>query len=87
MEVLVAAARAVTAHAPAASAHWLQAALRLMPDDAANREDRLALMLELSWAQGISGRLAEGRDTARDCCAGCPRTTTPAGAARPASAR
>lgn len=65
-EVLVAAARAVTAHAPAASAHWLQAALRLMPDDAAAREGRLALMMELSWAQGISGRLAEGRDTARE---------------------
>ncbi|MBX6382777.1 MAG: AAA family ATPase [Microbispora sp.] len=66
VEVLVAAARAVTAHAPATSAHWLQAALRLMPDDAATREDRLALMMELSWAQGISGRLAEGRDTARE---------------------
>ncbi|GIH46763.1 Tetratricopeptide repeat-containing protein [Microbispora rosea] len=66
VEVLVDAARAVTAHAPATSAHWLQAALRLMPDDAAAREDRLALMLELSWAQGISGRLAEGRDTARE---------------------
>ncbi|MFG1861754.1 helix-turn-helix transcriptional regulator [Microbispora bryophytorum] len=66
VEVLVAAARAVTAHAPATSAHWLQAALRLMPDDAGAREDRLALMLELSWAQGISGRLAEGRDTARE---------------------
>ncbi|WP_432923133.1 ATP-binding protein [Microbispora sp. CA-135349] len=66
VEVLVAASRAVTAHAPATSAHWLQAALRLMPDDAASREDRLALMMELSWAQGISGRLAEGRDTARE---------------------
>ncbi|WP_169950134.1 LuxR family transcriptional regulator [Microbispora sp. H11081] len=66
VEVLVEAARAVTAHAPATSAHWLQAALRLMPDDAAAREDRLALMMELSWAQGISGRLAEGRDTARE---------------------
>lgn len=66
VEVLVEAARAVTAHAPATSAHWLQAALRLMPDDAAAREERLALMLELSWAQGISGRLAEGRDTARE---------------------
>ncbi|GGO26820.1 hypothetical protein GCM10010116_53850 [Microbispora rosea subsp. aerata] len=66
VEVLVAAARAVTAHAPATSAHWLRAALRLMPDDATTREDRLALMMELSWAQGISGRLAEGRDTARE---------------------
>ncbi|XVQ83091.1 helix-turn-helix transcriptional regulator [Microbispora siamensis] len=77
VEVLVAAARAVTAHAPATSAHWLQAALRLMPDDAANREDRLALMLELSWAQGISGRLAEGRDTARDLLRRLPEDDYP----------
>ncbi|MFC0863301.1 AAA family ATPase [Sphaerimonospora cavernae] len=64
--VLVEAARTVIAHAPATSAHWLRAALRLMPDDQDSREDRLALLLELSWAQGVSGRLAEGRDTARE---------------------
>ncbi|MCT9929272.1 AAA family ATPase [Planotetraspora sp. A-T 1434] len=64
--VLVTAARAVTTHAPATSAHWLQAALRLMPGDAATREERLALLMELSWAQGVSGRLADGRDTARE---------------------
>ncbi|WP_055482311.1 helix-turn-helix transcriptional regulator [Sphaerimonospora mesophila] len=66
ISVLVEAARAVVAHAPATSAHWLRAALRLMPDDQEAREDRLALLMELSWAQGISGRLAEGRDTARE---------------------
>ncbi|WP_204056074.1 ATP-binding protein [Microbispora corallina] len=66
VSVLVTAARAVTTHAPATSAHWLQAALGLMPDDGATREDRMALMMELSWAQGVSGRLAEGRDTARE---------------------
>ncbi|MGI5156414.1 helix-turn-helix transcriptional regulator [Microbispora sp. CA-102843] len=77
VEVLVAAARAVTAHAPATSAHWLQAALRLMPDDAATREDRLALMMELSWAQGISGRLAEGRDTARELLRTLPEDDHP----------
>ncbi|MEW9529715.1 AAA family ATPase [Microbispora sp. NPDC049125] len=65
VDVLVAAARTVATNAPATSAHWLQAALRLMPDDDATREERLALMMELSWAQGVSGRLAEGRDTAR----------------------
>ncbi|MFD0735127.1 helix-turn-helix transcriptional regulator [Planotetraspora mira] len=64
--VLLAAARTVIAQAPATSAHWLQAALRLMPDDHTTREDRLALLMELSWAQGVSGRLAEGRDTARE---------------------
>jgi DNA-binding CsgD family transcriptional regulator/tetratricopeptide (TPR) repeat protein len=64
--VLLAAARAVITQAPATSAHWLQAALRLMPDDHTTREDRLALLMELSWAQGVSGRLAEGRDTARE---------------------
>ncbi len=65
VDVLVAAARAVATHAPATSAHWLQEALRLMSDDAGTREGRMELMLELSRAQGVSGRLAEGRDTAR----------------------
>ncbi|GII57430.1 hypothetical protein Pth03_58190 [Planotetraspora thailandica] len=64
--VLLAAARSVIAQAPSTSAHWLQAALRLMPDDLATREERLAVLMELSWAQGVSGRLAEGRDTARE---------------------
>ncbi|MCC5580507.1 AAA family ATPase [Microtetraspora sp. AC03309] len=66
VEVLVDAARAVAAHAPATSAHWLQAAVRLMPDAPATRDSRMELLLELSRAQGVSGRLAEGRDTARE---------------------
>ncbi len=66
VEVLVEAARAVAAHAPATSAHWLQAAVRLMPDDPEGRDSRMELLLELSRAQGVSGRLAEGRDTARE---------------------
>ncbi|GLX01596.1 hypothetical protein Misp02_56820 [Microtetraspora sp. NBRC 16547] len=66
VEVLVEAARAVAAHAPATSAHWLQAAVRLMPDDSGTRDSRMELLLELSRAQGVSGRLAEGRDTARE---------------------
>lgn len=66
VDVLVAAARAVATQAPATCAHWLQEALRLMPGDAGTREARLELLLELSRAQGVSGKLADGRDTARE---------------------
>ncbi|WP_433422731.1 helix-turn-helix transcriptional regulator [Microtetraspora malaysiensis] len=66
IQVLVDAARTVAAHAPATSAHWLQAAVRLMPDDPDGRGSRMEMLLELSRAQGVSGRLAEGRDTARE---------------------
>lgn len=70
---LVEAARAFATHAPVTAAHWLQAALRLMPensepDDAQGRTplpSRLDLLLELSQVQSVGGRLAEGRETAR----------------------
>jgi DNA-binding CsgD family transcriptional regulator/tetratricopeptide (TPR) repeat protein len=65
---LAEAARAIGARAPATAAHWLRRALALLPDDSADPdllEERLALLLELARAQSVSGRLAEGRDTAR----------------------
>jgi DNA-binding CsgD family transcriptional regulator len=60
---LVAAARTVVAQAPATAAHWLGAALALMPEESA---DRVELLLELARLQAVSGRLVEGRDTARE---------------------
>ncbi|WP_214411770.1 helix-turn-helix transcriptional regulator [Sphaerisporangium fuscum] len=63
---LVDAARAVAPQAPATAAHWLRKALDLMPDEPGTLDQRLELLLELSRTQGVSGRLAEGRDTARE---------------------
>ncbi|HEU5158165.1 MAG TPA: AAA family ATPase [Streptosporangiaceae bacterium] len=66
ISTLVAAARAVAPRAPAAAARWLAAALRLLPDDAAGRDARPDLLLELARAQTVSGLLAAGRDSARE---------------------
>jgi DNA-binding NarL/FixJ family response regulator len=63
IDTLVAAARAVVTQAPATAAHWLGAALALMPDDSG---ERIELLLELGRLQSVSGRLVEGRDTARE---------------------
>jgi DNA-binding CsgD family transcriptional regulator len=63
---LVEAARAVAAQAPVTCAHWLRKALDLMPEEPGTLEERLELLMELSRAQGVSGRLTEGRDTARE---------------------
>ncbi|WP_153541263.1 helix-turn-helix transcriptional regulator [Actinomadura macrotermitis] len=66
---LVEAARAFSGQAPTTAAHWLQAALALMPENAAGTGDglpsRLDLMLELAQVQSVGGHLAEGRETAR----------------------
>jgi DNA-binding CsgD family transcriptional regulator len=66
ISVLVAAARAVATPAPATAAHWFKAALDRMPDEPGTLESRLELLMELSRAQSLSGRLAEGRDAARE---------------------
>ncbi|GAA0983161.1 hypothetical protein GCM10009555_054370 [Acrocarpospora macrocephala] len=71
--VLVEAARAVATTAPATTAHWLQAAIRLLPDDADGREHRLDLLLELARGQVVSGWLAEGRETAYEVLRLLPR--------------
>ncbi|MBC6462809.1 helix-turn-helix transcriptional regulator [Actinomadura sp. HBU206391] len=73
---LVGAARAVAAQAPAIAAHWLKAALRLMPDtldpgdvEPTGRDapvlSRLELLMEQVHVQTLSGQLQEGRETAR----------------------
>ncbi|WP_248963393.1 ATP-binding protein [Sphaerisporangium perillae] len=66
ISTLIEAARTVAPQAPVTAAHWLRKALDLMPDEPGTLEDRLELLLELSRAQGVSGRLTEGRDTARE---------------------
>ncbi|GAA3800934.1 hypothetical protein GCM10022226_20690 [Sphaerisporangium flaviroseum] len=71
---LVEAARTVAAQAPVTCAHWLRKALDLMPEDPGTLEDRLELLMELSRAQGVSGRLAEGRDAARELLRLLPET-------------
>ncbi|MEO3808968.1 AAA family ATPase [Sphaerisporangium sp. B11E5] len=63
---LVEAARAVTAQAPVTAAHWLRKALDLMPEEPGTLEERLELLMELSRALGVSGKLADSRDTARE---------------------
>lgn len=63
VDTLVEAARSVAAQAPATAAHWLAAALRLMPGD---HQGRPELMLELATSQHVSGQIIEGRDTARE---------------------
>ncbi len=65
-KTLVAAARAVTARSPAIAAHWLKAAVEFMPVDPDDPDPRLELLLELAEAQGLSGRLTEGQETARE---------------------
>lgn len=62
---LIEAARAVAGRAPVTAAHWLSAALDLLPPTGEG-PDRLELMLELARVQSVGGRLAEGRKTARE---------------------
>jgi DNA-binding CsgD family transcriptional regulator/tetratricopeptide (TPR) repeat protein len=63
---LVEAARTVSAQAPATAAHWLEVAVGFMPADPDNPDARLDLLLELAEAQGLSGHLGKGRETARE---------------------
>jgi DNA-binding CsgD family transcriptional regulator len=63
---LVDAAREVSARAPGTAAHWLKAALRLLPVDVEHPGLRLELLLELARLQLVSGRLTDGRETARE---------------------
>ncbi|PRX06759.1 UNVERIFIED_ORG: regulatory LuxR family protein [Actinomadura viridilutea] len=72
---LVEAARTFTGQAPVTAAHWLRAALRLMPENMAEPPEpadggpplpsRLDLLMELAQVESLGGRLAEGRETAR----------------------
>ncbi|MBO2451025.1 AAA family ATPase [Actinomadura barringtoniae] len=77
---LVEAAREVGPQAPGTAAHWLESALRLLPEvpaagtaadgdgasDDGEQISRLGLLMELVHVQTVSGRLSEGRETARE---------------------
>ena len=63
---LLEAAREVAAQAPATAAHWLEAALAIMPAETAGPGRQVELLLEVAGLRAVSGQLAEGRDTARE---------------------
>ena len=61
IQVLLEAAEAAGARAPAAAAAWLQAAIRVLPMDApAGR--RVSMLVALARALGCSGRISEARE-------------------------
>ncbi len=61
IELLTEAGRMAHPRAPAAAAHWYDAALRLTPEDDSGA--RLALMLPMAQALGYAARLDEARAT------------------------
>ncbi|MDN3353369.1 LuxR family transcriptional regulator [Actinomadura sp. DC4] len=63
IKTLVEAADVVATQAPATAAHWLKAALALLPDDP---DAHVELRLKLAQAQTVSGQLMEGRQSAHD---------------------
>ena len=62
LAILLAAADAAMGSAPAAAAHWLQVALDRLPDDEDHATQRLAILLQLTRAFGVSGQAAQSRD-------------------------
>lgn len=66
MAVLVEAARAMMMCAPATAAHWLQAAVRLLPDEGHATPRRLGFLTELARAWGLAGRIHASRDIAHE---------------------
>nr|AMX23313.1 transcriptional regulatory protein LuxR [Actinoallomurus sp. ID145698] len=63
IDTLVEAADAVATQAPATAAHWLKAALDLLPDDP---DAQVELRLKLAQTQAVSGQLMAGRQTAHE---------------------
>jgi DNA-binding CsgD family transcriptional regulator len=62
LEILQAAALGAMNSAPASAAHWLRVALDGLPDDQAHAGQRLEILLRLTRALGVAGRLSESRD-------------------------
>jgi|HubBroStandDraft_1064217.scaffolds.fasta_scaffold03616_5 DNA-binding CsgD family transcriptional regulator len=63
---LLEAARDTAAQAPATAAHWLEAALKIMPAGFAGPDRQLELLLEVARLRAVSGQLVEGREAARE---------------------
>lgn len=61
--VLVEAAQMSMLGAPVTAAHWLRAALRLLPDRDETAPRRLELLVSLAQASALAGNLHESRDT------------------------
>ncbi|MBV8933864.1 MAG: AAA family ATPase, partial [Kutzneria sp.] len=78
IETLVAAARSVAAQAPASSVTWYSTALSLLSEGAEPGGDigtqRLRLLKELAFCQGVSGQLDQGRRTLRTVLRMVPAT-------------
>jgi DNA-binding CsgD family transcriptional regulator len=66
ISTLLQAARDAAAQAPATAAHWLEAALKIMPVGAADPDRQLELLLEVARLRAVSGQLVEGREAARE---------------------
>jgi DNA-binding CsgD family transcriptional regulator len=62
VDTLVEAAVAYMNTAPSTAAHWLQAALRLLPADPAEEQMRLGLLGMLAKALGVTGELQRSRE-------------------------
>ncbi|MBV9383049.1 MAG: helix-turn-helix domain-containing protein [Streptosporangiaceae bacterium] len=60
--ILLAAANGAMSSAPAAAAQWLRVALGILPSGTAHDQQRLEILLLLTRALGVAGRLAESRD-------------------------
>jgi DNA-binding CsgD family transcriptional regulator len=71
VKILASTARSVAAQSPDAAANWLQAALRLLPENAGGQSgptvpSRTQLVGELAHCLGSGGRAAEGREAYRE---------------------
>jgi ATP/maltotriose-dependent transcriptional regulator MalT len=69
-------AAAANTHAPLTSAHWLRAALRLLPDNAQHVPRRVALLVRLAEALGRAGQLRVSRDVMHEALRLLPRQAT-----------
>jgi ATP/maltotriose-dependent transcriptional regulator MalT len=72
--LLVDAATQVRVHAPAAAAHWYEAALRLL-DDSEPAERRAELLLQLGYHLGVCGEFSRSREALADVLALVPHGT------------
>lgn len=62
LEILLRAASGAMSSAPGTAAHWLRVALEILPDHADHTRQRLEILLKLTRALGVAGRLAESRE-------------------------